>query len=156
MILVNLYHNISYSLCVFSGKAAAIEDLCVTPKEFLTRLGDFGQYCPVSLAKDGALVDCSVNPTQVSYLFPSRVLKLIFIFDQNIAVETYINRSMLYWHFESSYTPWRVFVVEKCELVIFCERNVMVYVYWMCQTASTELWILDKRIIDLVLWSGAW
>ena len=37
--------------------------MCITPKEFLARLGDFGQYCPVSLAKEGELVDCSVNPT---------------------------------------------------------------------------------------------
>ena len=37
--------------------------MCITPKEFLDRLGDFGQYCPVSLALRGELVDNSTNPT---------------------------------------------------------------------------------------------
>ena len=37
--------------------------MCVTPKEFTERLGDFGEYCPVSLADYGHLVDCSDNPT---------------------------------------------------------------------------------------------
>lgn len=41
------------------GKAVSISNLCITPKEFLSRLGDFGQYCPVSLARTGELVDCS-------------------------------------------------------------------------------------------------
>lgn len=40
--------------------------MCVTPKEFLERLGDFGQYCPVSLADYGELVDCSGN-TSLDY-----------------------------------------------------------------------------------------
>ena len=35
--------------------------MCITPQEFLARLGDYGQYCPVSLARDGQLVDCSVQ-----------------------------------------------------------------------------------------------
>lgn len=35
--------------------------MCITPSECLVRLGDFGQYCPVSLADRGELVDCSVN-----------------------------------------------------------------------------------------------
>ena len=33
--------------------------MCITPKEFVQRLGDFGQYCPVSLALKEELVDCS-------------------------------------------------------------------------------------------------
>ena len=37
--------------------------MCITPSECLVRLGDFGQYCPVSLADRGELVDCSVNPS---------------------------------------------------------------------------------------------
>ncbi|KFP37246.1 Adenylate kinase 9, partial [Chlamydotis macqueenii] len=41
------------------GKAASIADLCITPKELQYRLGEFGQYCPVSLAEKGELVDCS-------------------------------------------------------------------------------------------------
>ncbi|XP_032861593.2 adenylate kinase 9 isoform X3 [Tyto alba] len=43
------------------GKAASIADLCITPKELQYRLGEFGQYCPVSLAEKGELVDCSVT-----------------------------------------------------------------------------------------------
>ena len=45
----------------FVGKAASVSDLCITPGECLIRLGDFAQYCPVSLADRGELVDCSVN-----------------------------------------------------------------------------------------------
>eukprot|EP00057_Strongylocentrotus_purpuratus_P026855 XP_011681329.1 PREDICTED: adenylate kinase 9 [Strongylocentrotus purpuratus] len=44
---------------ISEGKAASIANMCITPKEFFSRLGDFGQYCPVSLAKDGELVDCA-------------------------------------------------------------------------------------------------
>ena len=33
--------------------------MCITPSEFEARLGDFGQYCPVSLAERGELVDCA-------------------------------------------------------------------------------------------------
>ncbi|KAM4694291.1 adenylate kinase 9 [Discoglossus pictus] len=43
------------------GKAAGIADFCITPQELLSRLGEFGQYCPVSLAQRGELVDCSVT-----------------------------------------------------------------------------------------------
>ena len=45
------------------GYAASIADMCITPKEFEARLGDFKQYCPVSLALRGELVDCSVTPS---------------------------------------------------------------------------------------------
>jgi adenylate/nucleoside-diphosphate kinase len=40
-------------------QAASIADLCVTYNEMVNRLGDFGQYCPVSLAVYSDLVDCS-------------------------------------------------------------------------------------------------
>ncbi|KFZ69554.1 Adenylate kinase 9, partial [Podiceps cristatus] len=42
------------------GKAAGIADLCISPEELQYRLGEFGHYCPVSLAEKGELVDCSV------------------------------------------------------------------------------------------------
>ncbi|XP_053315810.1 adenylate kinase 9 [Spea bombifrons] len=42
-----------------NGKAAAIADFCISPQELLSRLGEFGQYCPVSLAQSGELVNCS-------------------------------------------------------------------------------------------------
>ncbi|XP_024863203.1 adenylate kinase 9 isoform X2 [Kryptolebias marmoratus] len=44
-----------------SGQAACINRLCVTPKELDCRLGEFGQYCPVCLALQHHLVDCSDN-----------------------------------------------------------------------------------------------
>ena len=37
--------------------------MCITPLEFEQRLGVFMQYCPVSLALRGELVDCSVEPS---------------------------------------------------------------------------------------------
>lgn len=53
----------SYLSRTSEAKAACIADLCITPNEFDQRLGDFSQYCPVSLAEWGELVDCSVNST---------------------------------------------------------------------------------------------
>ena len=35
--------------------------MCITPNEFVVRLGNFGQYCPVSLAERAELVDCSTD-----------------------------------------------------------------------------------------------
>ncbi|EPQ18636.1 Adenylate kinase domain-containing protein 1 [Myotis brandtii] len=42
-----------------TGKAACIDKLCITPQELISRLGEFGQFCPVSLAESYELVDCS-------------------------------------------------------------------------------------------------
>ncbi|EQB78440.1 hypothetical protein CB1_000993024, partial [Camelus ferus] len=44
-----------------AGKAACIDKLCISPEELISRLGEFGQYCPVSLAESYELVDCSVT-----------------------------------------------------------------------------------------------
>ncbi|KAM4866420.1 adenylate kinase 9 isoform 2-T5 [Thomomys bottae] len=41
------------------GKAASIDKLCITPQELISRLGEFGQYCPVSLRESNELWDCS-------------------------------------------------------------------------------------------------
>ncbi len=40
-------------------QAASVAGLCVTYDEMKARTGDFGQFCPVSLALDDQLVDCS-------------------------------------------------------------------------------------------------
>ena len=40
-------------------RAASIANLCVTYNEMVNRLGDFAQYCPVSLALYNDLVDCT-------------------------------------------------------------------------------------------------
>lgn len=53
----------TYLQKVSDGKSASIADMCITPTEFLQRMGDFGQYCPVSLALRGELIDCSTNCT---------------------------------------------------------------------------------------------
>ncbi|XP_067841405.1 adenylate kinase 9 [Heptranchias perlo] len=45
------------------GKAACIAGLCITPQELQSRLGEFGQYCPVSLQLNGELEDCAVSPS---------------------------------------------------------------------------------------------
>lgn len=43
------------------GKAACIDKLCISPEELTSRLGEFGQFCPVSLAESYELVDCSLT-----------------------------------------------------------------------------------------------
>lgn len=43
------------------GKAACIDKLCITPEELISRLGEFKQFCPVSLAESYELIDCSVT-----------------------------------------------------------------------------------------------
>ena len=40
--------------------------MCITPSDFDARLGDFEQYCPVSLAVRGELVDCT-NTKSLKY-----------------------------------------------------------------------------------------
>ena len=46
---------------ISNNKAACIDKLCVTYDEMCSRLGDFGQYCPVSLALYDELVNCGAN-----------------------------------------------------------------------------------------------
>ncbi|XP_074779446.1 adenylate kinase 9 [Athene noctua] len=59
------------------GKAAGIADLCISPTELRYRLGEFGQYCPVSLAEKGELVDCSVTASlQFAAEFRGRYYKM--------------------------------------------------------------------------------
>ncbi|XP_066229584.1 adenylate kinase 9 isoform X3 [Saccopteryx leptura] len=56
--MVNRYMQI-YLERTKAGKAACIDKLCLTPLEVLSHLGEFGQFCPVSLAESYELVDCS-------------------------------------------------------------------------------------------------
>ncbi|XP_073076898.1 adenylate kinase 9 isoform X2 [Manis javanica] len=56
--VVNKYMQI-YLERIKAGKAACIDKLCITPQELLSRLGEFGQFCPVSLAESYELADCS-------------------------------------------------------------------------------------------------
>nr|XP_020032489.1 adenylate kinase 9 [Castor canadensis] len=57
---VNSYMQ-TYMERIKEGKAACIDKLCITPQELISRLGEFGQFCPVSLAESYELVDCSVT-----------------------------------------------------------------------------------------------
>uniref|UniRef100_G1MD71 Adenylate kinase 9 n=1 Tax=Ailuropoda melanoleuca TaxID=9646 RepID=G1MD71_AILME len=58
--MVNKYMQI-YLERISAGKAACIDKLCITPQELISRLGEFGQFCPISLAESHELVDCSVT-----------------------------------------------------------------------------------------------
>ncbi|XP_072356094.1 adenylate kinase 9 isoform X2 [Scyliorhinus torazame] len=46
-----------------NGQAACIAGLCITPSELQSRVGEFQQYCPVSLQLNGEFIDCSVDPS---------------------------------------------------------------------------------------------
>ena len=50
-------------LICFTGKAAPIYKLCITPQEFRNKVGEFGHYCPVRLGQNRELVDCSLQST---------------------------------------------------------------------------------------------
>ncbi|VTJ71862.1 Hypothetical predicted protein [Marmota monax] len=54
-------HMQTYLERIREGKAALINKLCITPQELISRLGEFGQFCPVSLAESYELCDCSVT-----------------------------------------------------------------------------------------------
>ncbi|XP_008575652.1 PREDICTED: adenylate kinase 9 [Galeopterus variegatus] len=56
--MVNKYMQI-YLERIQEGKAACIDKLCITPQELISRLGEFGQFCPVSLAESYEFFDCS-------------------------------------------------------------------------------------------------
>ncbi|XP_077911988.1 adenylate kinase 9 [Halichoerus grypus] len=58
--MVNKYMQI-YLERIKAGKAACIDKLCITPQELISRLGEFGQFCPISLAESHQLVDCSIT-----------------------------------------------------------------------------------------------
>ncbi|XP_029398437.1 adenylate kinase 9 [Mus pahari] len=51
----------TYMKKIKEGKAACIDKLCITPEELIARLGEFKQFCPVSLAESNELIDCSVT-----------------------------------------------------------------------------------------------
>ncbi|KAM6148394.1 LOW QUALITY PROTEIN: adenylate kinase 9 [Erethizon dorsatum] len=52
-------HMQTYLERIKEGKAACIDKLCITPQDLISRLGEFGQFCPVSLAESYELFDCS-------------------------------------------------------------------------------------------------
>ncbi|KAI5085667.1 adenylate kinase 9 isoform X2, partial [Silurus meridionalis] len=56
---ISVRHINNYLKRIHKGQAASIEHLCITPSELQSRLGEFGHYCPVSLALHKHLVDCS-------------------------------------------------------------------------------------------------
>ncbi|XP_072537006.1 adenylate kinase 9 [Salminus brasiliensis] len=58
---ISMKHIHNYLEKIRKGHAASIDRLCITPRELQSRLGEFGHYCPVSLALHRHLVDCSLN-----------------------------------------------------------------------------------------------
>ncbi|KAG9282616.1 adenylate kinase 9 isoform X1 [Astyanax mexicanus] len=58
---ISMRHINNYLKRIRKGQAASIDRLCITPRELQSRLGEFGHYCPVSLALHHHLVDCSLN-----------------------------------------------------------------------------------------------
>ena len=53
-----LFNVIYMKRLFFIDQAAPVKYMCISPKEVQQKLGEFGEYCPVYLAK-GELVDCS-------------------------------------------------------------------------------------------------
>ncbi|XP_026878248.2 adenylate kinase 9 isoform X1 [Electrophorus electricus] len=58
---ISMGHIQDYLERIRKGQAARIQHLCITPAELQSRLGEFGHYCPVSLALHYHLVDCSLH-----------------------------------------------------------------------------------------------
>lgn len=52
----SLYCTWSYNIIVHIGNAASVCGMCITPREFDSKLGEFIDYCPVSFALKGELV----------------------------------------------------------------------------------------------------
>ncbi|XP_060721057.1 adenylate kinase 9 [Tachysurus vachellii] len=68
-------HN--YLKRIRKDKAASIHRLCITPRELQSRLGEFGHYCPVSLALHNHLVDCSLDTSlELAVEFRRRYYKM--------------------------------------------------------------------------------
>ena len=74
---------------VASNKAACISKLCVTHEEMCSRLGDFGQYCPVSLALYEELVNCA-DQTSMDFVaeYQGYYYKMFSEKELNIFLET--------------------------------------------------------------------
>lgn len=65
------------TIVLLAGQAASIHRLCITPQELQSRLGEFGQHCPVSLALHRHLVDCSHNTSlELAAEFRGRFYKM--------------------------------------------------------------------------------
>ena len=54
-----MVQSIQQVFYIFTGQAASISCLCITPAEFKNRLGEYSNYCPVRLRDHGELLDCS-------------------------------------------------------------------------------------------------
>ncbi|XP_043075584.1 adenylate kinase 9 [Puntigrus tetrazona] len=74
---ISLRHIHDYLEKIHKGRAACIDKLCITPRELQSRLGEFGQYCPVSLALHHHLEDCSHNTSlELAAEFRGRFYKM--------------------------------------------------------------------------------
>lgn len=82
-------------MLLFTGKAASIADLCIAPEELQHRLGEFGQYCPVSLAEKGELVDCSVTSSlQFAAEFRGHYYKMASQEELDVSVKKWVGRGL--------------------------------------------------------------
>lgn len=82
-------------MLLLTGKAAGIADLCITPEELQYRLGEFGQYCPVSLAEKGELVDCSVMLSlQFAAEFRGHYYKMASQEELDVSVKKQVGRGL--------------------------------------------------------------
>lgn len=69
---------------ILLDKAVPIEHMCVTPEEFKTHLGEFEEYCSVSLDQSSELVDCSADTTNdLVALYRGKYYK--FVNEENLA-----------------------------------------------------------------------
>ncbi|KAA0708502.1 Adenylate kinase 9 [Triplophysa tibetana] len=74
---ISMAHIRAYLERIHKGQAASIHRLCITPQELQSRLGEFGQHCPVSLALHCHLVDCSYNTSlELAAEFRGRFYKM--------------------------------------------------------------------------------
>ena len=69
-------HFIIYSSITYIGNAASICGLCITQREFTSKLGEFIDYCPVSLALRGELVKATSKSLEFAaeYRYSNRLM----------------------------------------------------------------------------------
>ncbi|XP_069743657.1 adenylate kinase 9 isoform X3 [Narcine bancroftii] len=78
---------------IHEGKAARIAGLCITPHELQSRLGEFGQYCPVTLQLLGELQDCSLDP---SLEFAAEFRGHYYKMASKEALDTFLNKPEMF------------------------------------------------------------
>jgi len=65
----------NYTYNIDQGKAGRLVDLCVTSKEFESKLGEYGHYCPVALNDLHQLIDCTAHDLKLAVEFKDKFYK---------------------------------------------------------------------------------